>query len=131
MPCRAKSIKEKRLPDAGPLRYCTASESDGRIFSATHIRHASRPIASVPMSGRVVIYRLRGIPGRHRWRCVGRTWRHDNNGRSTSGRCDRSVAVSLSRVIVERGPVAIVTRVATIVAIGRVIETHLGRCCAG
>jgi hypothetical protein len=43
MPCRAKSIKEKRLPDAGPLRYCTASESDGRIFSATHIRHASRP----------------------------------------------------------------------------------------
>src|SRR5262249_651325 len=46
------------------------------------------PVAT-PIAGCVVI-----VPGRHWWRCVGRSpRRHDNNGRSCSARCHSSVAV--------------------------------------
>ena len=66
------------------------------VFSAPPIPSTPAPVAA-PIAGRVVV-----IPGPHRWRCVGRSRVHDNNGRSCRGRCHRSVTVCWSRVIVER-----------------------------
>ena len=88
------------------------------------------PIASVPISGRVVvsiagrivIYRLRGITGHHRCRCVGRGWRYDNNGRccrSCVAVCWGCVAVGRCRQVSDRSRVVIVAITTRVHCLGR------------
>ena len=121
---------KSRIALRGPALSCPrsalcASESDLRAFSAPPIPGSARPV-SVPIVGRVIV-----ISGGNRRRCVGRTWRHDNNGRSCRGRSrvivERSrsgVVVCRSRVIVERGRSGVAVAIRCVAVTG---VNHLGR----